>query len=416
VSDIENWDWETADKVVTDLAAVTASHEETQELAIRPDGEKVAVIVKDEDEYRVLVNGEALDGVFERIWHLRYLPDGRLFALVMNDDEWTVAVDGVPWEETFDFVWNPIWTPDGRHIVVQTKNGMDYSVAVDGTPWESSFPSIREVAVSPDGQTVVAAVQVDRLNEADIDGFMKGVWGLCVNGELQEGKYVNVWGPIATDGGGVAAEVRLAKHAFSVVRDGVVWEERFGAVWEPSFRKGSSVLLPANLGGAWTLVEDGKPAWSNKFKQLWRQQTSPDGARIAAVVAPAFGHWTVAVDDQAWQQTWREAVLPPVFSPDGKRVAAVVKDDGAWTVAVDGEAWDARFDMVWDPVFGSAMARVAAKVEIGGKYAIAIDGKAGSKRFDQLSTPVFSADGTRLLVCGVTGGKYVRSVVPADAI
>ena len=66
---------------------------------------------------------------FEKIYNLRFSPDGRLTALVSQDMEWTVAVDGNPWETWFGFVWNLMFSPDGAHIGTAYEQDMEYAVS-----------------------------------------------------------------------------------------------------------------------------------------------------------------------------------------------------------------------------------------------------------------------------------------------
>ena len=129
-------------------------------------------------------------------------------------------------------------------------------------------------------------------------------------------------------------------------------------------------------------------------------------------MAPSFGGWTVAVDDRSWDITFDNLVLPPVFSPDGRRVAATIRDKAVWSLAVDGKVWPEGYDMVWDPVFSPDGELVAAKVERDGRFAIAIDGHLWSPWYEGLWEPVFSPDGTRLLIRAVEDGVYFRQVVP----
>ncbi|MEJ2580155.1 MAG: hypothetical protein P8127_00720 [Acidobacteriota bacterium] len=145
--------------------------------------------------------------------------------------------------------------------------------------------------------------------------------------------------------------------------------------------------------------------------QLWNQRLSADGTRIAAVVADSFGSWTVAVDGRAWSTSFNDLVLPPVFSPDGRRVAAGVRHDGAWNVAVDGAPWPETYDMVWDPVFTPDGDRVLAKVEREGRFAVAIDGVVRGQWYEGMWEPVISSDGQRLLVRAVDQGVYIRHVM-----
>ena len=102
--DREQWNWDTGKKLVCDLRAMEDRFDQVHEWLVSPDGERIAAPVLTAPEvFRVSVNGELWDGEFEKAWHLKFSPDGRLTALVRLDDEWTVAIDGAPWEERWEF-------------------------------------------------------------------------------------------------------------------------------------------------------------------------------------------------------------------------------------------------------------------------------------------------------------------------
>jgi len=204
---------------------------------------------------------------------------------------------------------------------------------------------------------------------------------------------------------------------YTLAENAEPWAGRFGCVWEPTYRNGSrNLLAPVRVNGSWTIAENGSPIWDSRFMQLWNQRLSADGKHVAAVAAPGFGSWTVVVDDQAWKTHFDDLVLPPVFSPDGRRVAAGVRGKGSWGIAVDGTSWPGTFDMVWDPVFAPSGDQVVAKVEKEGRFAIAVDGKIWSPWYDALWEPIFSPDGKRLLIRAVENGTYFRQVAPFDSI
>jgi hypothetical protein len=163
------------------------------------------------------------------------------------------------------------------------------------------------------------------------------------------------------------------------------------------------------------MAENGSAIWESRFMQMWNHRLSPDGNHVAAVAAPGFGQWTVVVDDRPWSATFDDLVLPPVFSPDGRRVAAGVRNKGRWSVAVDGKVWPETYDMVWDPVFSDAGSCVLAKVERDGRFAIAVDGTVWSPWYEALWDPVMSPDGTKMLVRAVEDSAYVRQVVSFNA-
>jgi len=74
---------------------------------------------------------------------------------------------------------------------------------------------------------------------------------------------------------------------FTIAVDGNLWTETFLCVWEPVFNMQSAEVVAAvKTGKGWTLALNGKPVWDRYFPQVWGQRYSPDGKRIAAVVAP----------------------------------------------------------------------------------------------------------------------------------
>jgi hypothetical protein len=415
----ENWDWEAGKREIVDLGGLQAQFEEVHEFAVSPDGERIAVPVKKgQDVLGVWTNGNLWDEEFEKAWNLRFTPDGRLLALVRVDDMWTVADEGKRWEEEFDFVWNPQVSRDGDVVAVQVKRGTEYTIMSNGKPWEKGFPSMREFCLSPDGKRIAAAVQVETLPEADIFKFMEGTWSVAVDGEPWKQKFINAYSPaFSQDGRRVAAEVRLDICEYTVAEEGEPWKNRFGCTWAPSFRtQERGILVPVRVPGGWTLAHNGKPLWSGRYVQLWHQTSSPDDARIAAIAAVGYGKWTLVVDDTPWPISFEDMVLPPVFSPDGKRLAAIGKDGERWGFAVDKRKWSSTFDMAWDPVFSPDGSAVAAKVEHNGKFGVVLDDRMWSPRFDRLWDPVFSPDGENLLIRSIEGEKFQRQIVPVSTV
>ena len=146
-----DWDWETSEKSI-----VTGDWKDkfgwVEEPCVSPDGEKIASIVNiDEGEFSVCVNGEAWEEVFDKIWYLRFSPDGRLTALVSDMGEWTVAVDGEAWEGRYGYVWNTKFSPDGKNIAVAVQQDMEYCAAINDVTWDETFRNMTDLALSPDG-------------------------------------------------------------------------------------------------------------------------------------------------------------------------------------------------------------------------------------------------------------------------
>jgi len=429
-----NWDWNTKEKLIADVGDWKKKFSEVHELVVSSDGEKIATVVQTEDGgFATCVNGEVGGDTFERIWSLRFTPTNQLVCLVMQDFEWTVAVDNDLWEEKFEFIWNMQLTPDGKGIAVNVKKDEQHAACLNGKTWDNMFTEARDLVVSPDGKKTASAVAIKSLPEGDIFGFQEGVWSAAIDGIPWDKSFVNVWGlTFSPDSKHLAAEVRLSLYDYTIAVDGKAWGEVFGCVWEPVFApRSSDIIAPAKTPAGWTLVMNGKPIWG-KFVQVLYPKFSPDGQRVAAVVAPDFGKWTVAVDGSPWGRTFSDAVWPPVFSPDGRRVAAIVKEskqpmhmqsalhnipgNDRWTIVVDGTPWQEDFDMIWEPVFSPGGDTVAAKAERNGKYCIVVNGRPGKQWFEALWDPVFSPNGEKILIRCVENGKYYRRVVPVGEV
>ncbi|MRR39341.1 WD40 repeat domain-containing protein, partial [bacterium] len=141
-------DWSSSVKD-TPLSSWTDRFQSVHEFQAAPDGDHVAAVVKTgESEFAACVDGDLWPERFDKMWHLRYAPDGRLSALVSTGGEWTVAVDGIPWENRFGYAWNTQFSRDGDHIAVAFQQDMAYGMACDDLPWETTYPNLTPPALS----------------------------------------------------------------------------------------------------------------------------------------------------------------------------------------------------------------------------------------------------------------------------
>jgi len=315
---VENWDWQTGEKIIA-VGPWQETFNWVEEYQVSPDGERIAAIVnQDEAEFRVCVNGEPWEGVFDKAWYLRFSPDGRLTALVSEMGEWTLAVDGLLWENRFAYIWNTLFSHDGQHIAAAVQQDMKYGMALDGVCWTGLFANLSNASLSPDGGQAAAAVQVEALSEGDIYRFQEGTYTVADNGSPWEKCFVNVWRISHGPDGRLAAEVRINLYEYTIAVDGTCWEETFASVWEPVVHPVTgAVVAPVRRGSRWTLFQDGSPLWDDDFLQLWHQTFSAAGDTLAAIVAPSYGKWTVAVDGRPWPVTFGSMVTDLVLSDDG---------------------------------------------------------------------------------------------------
>jgi hypothetical protein len=413
-----NWDWDSGDKVI-DISDWQNHFNWVEEPYVSPDGEKVAAIVNiDEGEFSVCVNGEAWPDIYEKAWHLRFTPFGRAAVLVADMGEWTVAVDGKAWENRYGYLWDLQFSSENDHISVSAQQDMQYGIAVDDHLWPQLYANLNNGCISTSGKATAAAVQVEDFNEAEVHKFQQGAFTAALNGNAWESRFVNAWNmAISPDEKHLAAEIRINLYEYTIAVDGKPWDTTFGGIWEPLFNpKSGSVVAPARIQGQWALVENGQVLWERRFGQLWNLAFSPGGEKLGAIVSPAFGRWTVAIDGTPWAATFSDMVTELTFSPDGSRSAVTVKEGDNWSVAVDGSRWAKDFAMAWRPVFSPDSSMVAAKVEKDGKYTIALDGKLWNRSCDNLWDPVFSPDASKLLVRSVENGQYHRRIIPITDI
>ena len=156
----QSWDWDIGHKEI-DISDWSQRFEWVEELYASPDGESVAAIVHVDEAFNVCINGTLWsEAPADKIWHLRFTPDNRPYALISDGGQWTVAISGETWSEGYDYAWNPMASADGTHLAVAVQQAGRYAMAVDGKAWESDFSDIGYFALSPSGRSTAAAVQV----------------------------------------------------------------------------------------------------------------------------------------------------------------------------------------------------------------------------------------------------------------
>jgi hypothetical protein len=407
------WDWESGQRVILASMAPAAGVAWQEEAHISPDGERVAALAcLEEGGFTAFVNGEPWENTFEKAWFPRFSPDGRFTAVVQQDGMWTLAVDGEAWEESYDYLWGTQFSQNGEVIAACVQTGGEYGLCLDGVLWDTLYENANQCMLSADGASSAAVVQLESLGQADIEGFQRGVFGVAVNGQRWSAQFLNAWTPtFDAQGKRVAAQIRTSLYDYGIAVDGQPWPERYTCVWEPRFNPATGkVVAPVRIKGFWGMAQDGQIIWEPKFAQCWHQAISQDGKNIAAIVAPEFGAFTVAVNGQPWSTRF-PVVTDLVISRDGERVAALGSEfNKDWRVLVDGRTWEGTWDMAWKPVLSASGGHVAVKVDKAGRQTVVVDGRVFPREFDQVCDPTFSPDGTKLLIRAVDKGSCIRIV------
>ncbi|GAB6182551.1 TolB family protein [Thermodesulfovibrio hydrogeniphilus] len=411
---MKNWDWQTREKLICDISKIKNEYPLIHELLVSNDGEKIAAVVEIEDkQVKPFINGQHWENSFERVCFPQFTSENSFICLVLQNYEWTLAKDDSVIDGTFDYAWN--LQSLGSSIAFNVKKGDSYGVFLNGKVWENLFFDVRDLFISPDGQRTASYVKVKNPPLLDIFSAKEGIWTIAVDGIAWQKSFISVYGCcFSPDSKKVASTVRLSQQEFTVAVDDVLWNEIFLNAWEPIFINENDVAAPVKTEKGWTVALNGKQIWNN-FTQILHLKSSPT-EKLVGVVATEFGKWTIAVDGIAWERTFSQAVLPPFFSNDGKKVAAVVRENNQWTVAVDGIPWNTGFDRIWSPQFSPDGQYIVAKVEKDGAYFIAIDGTISKENYEMLWEPHISPDGEKILVRCIKEGKYLRKIMKISEV
>ncbi len=408
----ESWDWTTQSKEIP-IKEWESQYNWVQDPCVSLDGERVASIVNvDEMAFGICENGELWDGEFEKAWSLQDMAGKGFAACVSQDEEWTLCVNGSLWENRFDFIWDLQCNADGSSLGVAFQQDMEYGMAVNDQPWEELYETLTGMTLGEKGASAAVA-QMESMAAADVDAFRKGVFSVICNGEAFEEQYMNAWDiSFSPDDKRLAWAVRLDRETYGVAVDGTLWDSRFQMTWKPVFtRQGSSVFAPVRQGGKWHLFQDDKKFWDGSYVHLWHIAQSPAGDRTAAIVAPEYGKWSVAIDDAVWSVQADTMISEIHFSQDGSSLAALAKDKEFWTLFVNGKSWNLRADKMFSPCLSQDGNVVAVALEKKGKWFVAVNDKLVTGPYEMMDDPVISPDAGKILIKGVENGIYKRQVI-----
>ena len=417
MSNEQTWDWQTISKEIP-VKELKDRFNWIEEFCVSPDGEKIAAIVNiDEAEFSVCVNGEIWEETLEKAWGLRFLPDGRLIAMVANDEEWTVCVDGTSWETKFDYIWDLKNSSDGSFIGAAIQSDGQYGMVVNDKVWDHLYENISGVVLSDQG-TSAGVVQVDTMGQGDIDGFRAGLFSIALDGEALPGKFMNAW-DIAFDNKGknIACSLRKNRVDYSIYNVNQAWDKNFQFTWKPEFTgDGSSLIAPVKQGGKWLLFKDQVPLWEKQYEQLWKLAVHNNSDKIAAIVSESFGKWTVCENDKTWDIQCGAIISDLFYSKTGDSLVGVFKDKKYWDIAVNGKSWNIQADKLWNPVISSDDKIFATRMEKNGQYQLVVNGKVYGDTFDMVFEPRISPDNDKILLKAIKNGVYTRQILSLDKV
>ncbi len=314
----KDWDWEIESRVIVELLDCPLRYIWREEPKVSPDGEKIAFIINEgENKFSVCQNKTHWEEAYDKLWSLKYGPDGRLSVLALTDEgRWTVVTEQVPWENSFDFAWELQFSTDGSQIGVAIQNEQQYGMAVNDVLWPTLYPNANHFTLSPKGNHSAAVVQTQNLSQGDIFKYQEGVFSVAIDGQTWDTKLVNIWTPIFDhQGKHICAQCRTSLYTYTIVVDGKVWDKEFSSVWRPAFNPATrSCMAPVRIGKKWGLAQDGEIILTPRFYQMWNFIFSPLGDSWAAIVATDLGKWTVCINGSTWKTHFETLVYDITFS------------------------------------------------------------------------------------------------------
>lgn len=211
--------------------------------------------------------------------------------------------------------------------------------------------------------------------------------------------------------------------SYVLIVDGKQWQPVDSALNPVFSSDGNRVALAASLNGEWHMIinDETGPAYESMGYPVF----SPDGTRLAYSVKKD-GKWYMIIDgvmSDAYDNFGLESIdlgsikpnsygIPPMFSPNSKRVAYVAQNSSGQFVVIDGQAgkpydeisvnWDVdggfNIFVVQPPILFSPDSQHFAYVaQEQGRLSIVVDGKGQLLPYDQirLSSLSFSPDGAK---------------------
>jgi len=416
-------DWTQGERTILDLQSLPQDAQRLVELQFSPNGEQVGHILSfPEGECRLGSNGTLQEEEFDNAWMLRFTANNRLTALVSSLGAWSMRVENATWPEEYDYIWTPLFSDSGEVIAAAVQKGGLYGMVRDQVAWSELFAYATDFAMSGDGSVCCCVVQTAPLSEGDIEAFREGVFTVAVNDEAWPWRFLNVWTPVPNSRTGqTAAAVRRDYQDYTVAVNGLAWSQRFDNVWEPLICGDENVFAPVQSSDQWGVARNGEMFWPAQYRQVWHLKTDAAENRLAAIVAPRFGKFTVRLGDRTWKTTY--PVLTDLrLSPDGERAAAVASaqvnpeqpescfTSPKWQLAVDDEPRNGWFDQVFPPVFSPDGGQVAARIKNEKRFGYILDNKIYPRDFDMAWDPVFSPDG-RYILLRVRDGQSLKRIV-----
>jgi len=110
-----------------------ASSPSDDEDTFSPDHQRFAWRDKRGEKWMVVVNGEAVGMLYDRIEWIIFSPDNQHVAYrAQRGKKWVVVLDGKEQGPEYDELGNPLYSPDGQHLAYRARQAKDWMMVTDG--------------------------------------------------------------------------------------------------------------------------------------------------------------------------------------------------------------------------------------------------------------------------------------------
>ncbi len=260
--------------------------------------------------------------------------------------------------------------------------------------WETRSDKMYNCQFAPDGRLTA-------LSQSD------GEWSLVVDDEEGEEKADYLWGTRFNAQGTIAVPMQTGME-YGMLVNGAPWEQLYTAATDFVLSEGgntAAVVQIAGLGqadlegfrkGIYTVAVNGE-AWEESYLNAWSPCFDKEGHRVACTVRVTPYEYTISINGQRWGETY-PCAWEPVFEPQSGDVIAPIRKEGKWGLARNGSLfWKPAFAQCWTPKAASAEGQYvwAVVAPSYGAFTVACNATPWSCRFPSVTDLTLSPDGKR---------------------
>ena len=276
--------------------------------------------------------------------------------------------------------------------------------------WETRSDKMYNCQFAPDGRLTA-------LSQSD------GEWSLVVDDEEGEEKADYLWGTRFNAQGTIAVPMQTGME-YGMLVNGAPWEQLYTAATDFVLSEGgntAAVVQIAGLGqadlegfrkGIYTVAVNGE-AWEESYLNAWSPCFDKEGHRVACTVRVTPYEYTISINGQRWGETY-PCAWEPVFEPQSGDVIAPIRKEGKWGLARNGSLfWKPAFAQCWTPKAASAEGQYvwAVVAPSYGAFTVACNATPWSCRFPSVTDFTLSPDGKRAAALGSRNNSEFRIMV-----